>query len=219
MNAQTTPKPAAPAQPIKLHHFALSGHSHRVQLFLSLLNLPTEIILVDLRRGEHKTPAFLAMNRFGQVPVIQDGDVTLADSNAILVYLARRYDANGPWLPRDPVGEAEVQRWLTAAAGLLAFGPAHARVGVLFKRPIEARAYTLAEELFKVMDAQLASQRFLASTAAPTIADVALYTYTAHAPEGGIALTPYPHVQRWLADIEALPGFVGMPKSPVAPAV
>ncbi|KGM41985.1 glutathione S-transferase [Aquabacterium sp. NJ1] len=203
---------------MKLYHFALSGHSHRVQLFLSLLNLPTEVILVDLRRGEQKTPAFLAMNPFGQVPVIQDGDVTLADSNAILVYLARRYDPSGQWLPRDPVEEAQVQRWLSAAAGLLAFGPSHARAGVLFKRPIEARAYTLAEGLFKVMDAQLASQRFLASTSAPTIADVALYTYTAHAPEGGIALTPYPHVQRWLADIEALPGFVGMPKSPVAPA-
>ncbi|HET8695334.1 MAG TPA: glutathione S-transferase [Aquabacterium sp.] len=209
---------AAPAQPIKLYHFALSGHSHRVQLFLSLLNLPTEIIPVDLRRGEQKTPAFLAMNPFGQVPVIQDGEVTLADSNAILVYLARRYDPSGQWLPGDPVGEAQVQRWLTAAAGLLAFGPSHARVGVLFKRPIEARAYTLAEDLFKVMDAQLAAQRFLASTSAPTIADVALYTYTAHAPEGGIALTPYPHVQRWLADIEALPGFVGMPKSPAASA-
>ncbi len=209
---------AAPAQPIKLYHFALSGHSHRVQLFLSLLNLPTEIIPVDLRRGEQKTPAFLAMNPFGQVPVIQDGEVTLADSNAILVYLARRYDPSGQWLPGDPVGEAQVQRWLTAAAGLLAFGPSHARVGVLFKRPIEARAYTLAADLFKVMDAQLASQRFLASTSAPTIADVALYTYTAHAPEGGIALTPYPHVQRWLADIEALPGFVGMPKSPAASA-
>lgn len=209
---------AAPAQPIKLYHFALSGHSHRVQLFLSLLNLPTEIIPVDLRRGEQKTPAFLAMNPFGQVPVIQDGEVTLADSNAILVYPARRYDPSGQWLPGDPVGEAQVQRWLTAAAGALAFGPSHARVGVLFKRPIEARAYTLAEDLFKVMDAQLAAQRFLASTSAPTIADVALYTYTAHAPEGGIALTPYPHVQRWLADIEALPGFVGMPKSPAASA-
>jgi len=210
---------AAPAQPIKLYHFALSGHSHRVQLFLSLLNLPVEIILMDLPRGEQKTPAFLAMNSFGQVPVIQDGDVTLADSNAILVYLARRYDTSDRWLPRDAVGEAQVQRWLTAAAGLLAFGAAHARVGVLFKRPIEPRAYTLAADLLKVMDTQLASQRFLASDAAPTIADVALYTYTAHAPEGGVALSPYKHVQRWLTNIEALPGFVGMPKSPVAPAV
>lgn len=201
---------------LRLHDFALSGHAHRARLFLSLLGLAYETVPVDLRQGGHKTPAYLALNVFGQVPVLEDGDEVVADSNAILVYLARRYDTSGQWLPRDPVGEAEVQRWLTAAAGLLAFGAAHVRAGVLFKRPIEARAYTLAEDLFKVMEAQLASQRFLASTAAPTIADVALYTYTAHAPEGGIVLTPYPHVQRWLADIEALPGFVGMIKSPVA---
>jgi glutathione S-transferase len=208
-----------PAQPIRLHHFALSGHAHRVLLALSLLDLPHEVIAVDLRGGAHKSPNFLAMNPWGQVPVIQDGDVTLADSNAILVYLANRYDPTGQWLPRDALGQARVQNWLSAAAGLLAFGPAHARLGHVFKRPIEPRAYVLSATLLGVMDGQLAAQRWLASTATPTIADVSLYTYTAHAPEGGIDLAPYPHVQRWLADVEALPGFVGMPRSPAVEAV
>lgn len=208
-----------PAQPIRLHHFPLSGHSHRVLLALSLLGLPHEVVPVDLRQGEQKTPAFLAMNPFGQVPVIQDGDVALGDSNAILVYLVRRYDASGQWLPEDPLGLAHVQAWLSAAAGLLAFGPAHVRAGHVFKRPIEARAYALSDTLLGVMDQQLATHRWLVTGAAPTIADIALYTYTAHAPEGGIDLGPYTHVRRWLADIEALPGFVGMPRSPVvAPA-
>ncbi|HOY03186.1 MAG TPA: glutathione S-transferase N-terminal domain-containing protein, partial [Zoogloea sp.] len=69
-----------PAQAIQLFRFTLSGHSHRAELFLSLLGLPVEAVDVDLLGGQQKTPAYLAMNRFGQVPVIRDGDVTVADS-------------------------------------------------------------------------------------------------------------------------------------------
>lgn len=209
---------AKPAQPIRLYHFALSGHAHRVQLFLSLLGLPVEIAPVNVLKGEQKSPEFLAMNPFGQVPVIQDGDVTLADSNAILSYLARRYDQGGHWLPGDPVKAAQVQRWLSVAAGPLAFGPANARIAVLFKKTKDERALELAGNLLKVMDGTLAGQRFLVPGEAPTLADIALYTYTAHAPEGGVSLQPYPQVRRWLAEIEALPGFVGMPRSPVPEA-
>jgi glutathione S-transferase len=207
------------ANAIRLHHFALSGHSHRVLLMLSLLDLPHELVNVDLRAGEHKSPAFLALNPWGQVPVIEDGETTLADSNAILVYLATRYDADRRWLPAEPAAQARVQAWLSAAAGLLAFGPAHARAGHVFKRPIEARAYVLSATLLSVMSQQLAKTRWLASSEAPTIADIALYSYTAHAPEGGIDLAPYPDVRRWLKDVEALPGFVALPASPLpAPA-
>ncbi len=76
---------------IKLYRHPLSGHAHRVELMLSLLGLPTELIFVDLMKGEHKTPEFLAINSFGQVPVIDDNGTVLADSNAILVYLAAKY--------------------------------------------------------------------------------------------------------------------------------
>src|SRR5439155_15536458 len=104
-----------PARPILLHRYALSGHAHRAELLLSLLGLPFEKIEVDLARGEQKTPQFLALNPFGQVPVIEDGEVVVADSNAILTYLALRYDPSGRWLPRDPLGAAKVQRWLSVA--------------------------------------------------------------------------------------------------------
>ncbi len=73
---------------IRLYRSALSGHCHRVELFLSLLGLPHEPIDVNLAAREHKTPEFLALNPFGQIPVLQDGALTLADSNAILLYLA-----------------------------------------------------------------------------------------------------------------------------------
>ncbi|HET6829045.1 MAG TPA: glutathione S-transferase N-terminal domain-containing protein, partial [Ramlibacter sp.] len=76
-----------PAQPIKLYRMSLSGHCHRVELFLSLLGLTCELVEVDFAAGQHKQAAFLAKNPFGPIPVIEDGDVTLADSNAILVYL------------------------------------------------------------------------------------------------------------------------------------
>ncbi|GLH78196.1 glutathione S-transferase [Bradyrhizobium sp. SSBR45G] len=202
----------------RLYDFALSGHAHRARLMLSLLGLPHEIVAVDLKGGAHKRPDFLALNPFGQVPVLVDGDAVIADSNAILVYLAGRYDETGRWLPRDPLGQAQVQRWLSAAAGPLAFGPAAARVATLFGAPLDiARAHQIASGLFAVMEQELGRRPFLIGEA-PTIADVALYSYTAHAPEGGVSLTLYPHVRAWLSRIADLPGFVPMQASPVAGA-
>ena len=205
---------ARPAQAIKLHRFRLSGHSHRVELFLSLLELPFELIDVDLATKAHKTPAYLQMNPFGQVPVIQDGAVTLADSNAILVYLASKY-GHEQWLPRDPAGAAAVQRWLTVAAGLVAFGPAAARAINLFKRPLNAdEVIERSNNLFAVMEQELQKSAFLTGDT-PTIADIANYSYIALAPEGNVSLAPYPHLRNWLARIEGLPRFVPMVRSAV----
>ncbi|HMC17546.1 MAG TPA: glutathione S-transferase [Albitalea sp.] len=202
-----------PAQAIRLYSYFLSGHAHRVELFLSLLGLPFEKVEVDLAKGGQQTPEFTALNPWRQVPVIQDGDVTLADSNAILTYLALRYDADGSWLPRDPLGAAQVQRWLTVAAGSLAYGPARARAAVLFNGPRDPHCADIAKLLFGRIDAALATQPFLVGTQ-PTIADIALYSYTSHAPEGGISLQPFAKLREWLARIEALPGFVDMPRRP-----
>jgi glutathione S-transferase len=203
-----------PARAIQLHRMALSGHCHRVELFLSLLGLPYDIVEVDLARGAHKAPEFIAKNPFGQVPVIEDGDVTLADSNAILVYLEARY-APGQWLPREPLAAAQVQRWLSVAAGPLAFGAAAARVIQLFKRPDDpAEAIARANSLLKVMEQALSARPFLAGDK-PTLADIANYSYVARAPEGNVSLAPYAQVRAWLARIEGLPGFLPMVKTPV----
>ena len=203
-----------PATPIRLYHHALSGHVHRVELFLSLLDLPFEKITIDVFKREQRSEAFLARNAFGQIPVIDDGELTLADSNAILVYLAKRYDETHRWLPEDPLGAAKVQRWLSVAADQLANGPATVRFAALVGRPCDDSVIKQSTALFQVMDSELAAQPFLAATT-PTIADLALYAYTAHAPEGGISLEPYPNVRAWLARVEALPRFVGMQRSPV----
>jgi glutathione S-transferase len=203
-----------PARPIRLHSMTISGHAHRVRLFMTLLGLPFEIVEVNVLKGESRQPAFLALNPFGQVPVIEDGDTVLADSNAILVYLARRYDPSGRWLPADPLGAARVQRWLSVAAGELADGPAGARFSCLVGGTPTAAQLKTSRRVLGWIEQALAAQRFLAA-GEPTIADIAMYTYTAHAPEGALSLEPYAQLRAWLARIEALPGFVGMVRGPV----
>jgi glutathione S-transferase len=203
-----------PSAGITLYHHPLSGHSHRVRLYLSLLGLPTEPIEIDLMQAAHKQPAFLALNAFGQVPVIDDGGTIVADSNAILVYLARQYGSEH-WLPTDAAGTAAVQRWLSVAAGPIAFGPAAARLITVFGAAYDPEEVIgRAHALLKVMDSELAGRPFLVGNGA-TIADIACYSYVAHAPEGNVSLTAYPHVRTWLARIEALPGFVPMKPSAV----
>ncbi len=197
---------------MKLHGIPLSGHTHRVQLFLSLLNLPHEFVTVDLAGGAHRTPAFLAMSPFGEIPVLEDGDLNLADSTAILVYLALKYDASGRWLPREPVAAARVQRWLSTASGKIACGPAAARMVTVFGAPFDhERVRSIALRLFDTMEGELAGPYLVGD--APTLADVAAYSYIAHAPEGGVSLKPYPRIRAWLDNVRALPGFVGMPAS------
>lgn len=195
---------------ITLYRHPASGHAHRVELLLSLLQVPYTMVDVDLMRGAHKKPAFLAKNPLGQVPVLEDGDVTLADSNAILVYLALRYDAAQRFLPRDPVGAAHVQRWLSLASGELAYGPAALRRATLFQSPVDREKLEQAsKQLLGLLESTLATHPYLTGDDL-TIADIAMYTYTAHAPEGGLSLEPYPSLRAWIARIEALPRFVPM---------
>jgi glutathione S-transferase len=201
-----------PDNPITLYGFKLSGHSHRAELMLRLLDLPYRFEEVDIFNGAQRSDAFGALNCFRTVPVIDDSGTVIADSVAILVYLASRYDRARRWLPADAVGQAKVQRWLSVAQNQIAHGPARARVIQRFKGPYDlAQAQALAGRLFAVLDAELAPRDFILG-AEPTIADVALYSYTAVAPEGGIDLAPYPAINAWLRRVEALPRFEGMPQ-------
>lgn len=196
---------------LTLYGMALSGHSHRVELFLRLLKLPYRFVEAPapVREGAE----FLRLNPLGQIPVLQDGELVLADSNAILVYLAKRYAPDSGWLPEDPVAAAQVQRWLSLAAGEIAFGPARARVGARWGDTgmPATLMHKLADKVLRFMEASLAQQDFLALPT-PTLADLACYAYIAHAPEGGVSLAPYPRVRSWIARVQALPGFMPMPE-------
>jgi glutathione S-transferase len=168
---------------------------------------------VDLAGGQNRTPEFLAISPFGEVPVLEDGEVVLADSTAILVYLALKYDAAGRWLPRDPLTAATVQRWLSTASGKIAYGPCAARLVTVFGAPLDhQRAKAISTRLFDVLEGELAGRRFVLG-GQPSLADVAAFSYIAHAPEGGVSLKPYPHIRQWLDNVRALPGFVDMPAS------
>jgi glutathione S-transferase len=203
---------------IKLYRYPLSGHSHRVELFLSILGLEPEIIDVNLANGEHKQEAFLNKNIFGQVPVLEDGPITIADSNAILVYLASKYDSKRNWFPLGNEESAEVQRFLSIAAGEIAYGPASARLITVFGAELDQDALIKqSHALLETLEAHLKDRDWLAGEQA-TIADIADYTYIAHAPEGNVSLNGYPNVRAWLKRIEALPGFIAMQATAVGMA-
>ena len=198
---------------MNLYDVALSGHCHKARLFLSILALDHELIPVDLPGGENRQRDFLALNPMGQVPVLDDGGFIVRDSNAILVYLAAKYD-DGNWLPKDPEGLARVQEWLAVANKEIYLGPCVARLVKLFGMKLNYEAAVAqSRTLLTMLDAYLTGRDWLA-VERPTIADVACFSYIAHAPEGGISLEPYPHIRHWLRRVEGLPGFVDMPKSP-----
>jgi glutathione S-transferase len=199
---------------MKLYHHTLSGHSHRARLFLSLLGVKHELVFVDLKKREQKSADMLKLNPFGQVPVLQDGETVISDSNAILVYLAttlRRTD----WLPEAPAAAAAVQRWLSVAAGEVAHGPAAARLITVFGAAIDAEdAIRRSHALLTVVNDALSASGWLVGDHA-TIADIALYSYISSAPEGNVDLSGYRHVLAWLECIEALSGFVPFEKTAV----
>jgi glutathione S-transferase len=202
---------------MKLHHHPLSGHAHRAHLFLSLVGQAHEVSHVDLLAGANKRPEFLRLNRFGQVPVLDDDGTIVADSNAIMVYVAKKLGRTD-WLPDDPAEAAAVQRWLLVAAGELAHGPAAARLVAVFGAKRDAEEVTArAHALLQVLDAELADRAWIA-IARPTLADVALYSYVARAPEGHVDLAGYANVNAWLRRVEALPGFVPFPPAVADPA-
>ncbi|MET0439053.1 MAG: glutathione S-transferase [Devosia sp.] len=199
---------------MKLYYYPLSGHSHRARLFLSLIDMPFEIVTVDVGKDEQKAPDFLKLNSFGQLPVLEDNGVIVADSVAILVYLAKKFGRTD-WLPEDPIAAAKVQRWLSVAAGQIAYGPAAARLITLFGAEYDAdEVIKRSHDILKLIDAELHGRFWIASNL-PTIADVALYSYIAAAPEGFVDVSGYSHINAWLSRVEALPGFVAFEKNAV----
>lgn len=195
---------------IQLYGHEMSGNSYKVKLILELLHLDYEWIKVDLMKGEHKLSEYLALNPFGQVPLLSDGDTTLADAQAILVYLARQYGGD-LWLPLDALPLAQVVRWLSTTAGEVRQGPENARLYHLFGATninLE-RAHQKADYILTQLNNHLQTRTWL-EFERPTIADVSVFPYVALARDGKIDLDAYPHVLAWIDRVKHLPGFVGM---------
>lgn len=195
---------------LKVYSFDLSGNSYKVRLMLSLLGLPHEVIPVNLKVGEHKLPDFLELNPLGQVPILIDDEVRLRDSQAILVYLGRRYGGE-TWLPNQPEAMARVMQWLSFAANEIANSLTAARSYFLMNKKTDVElAQQKAHQILQVMDEHLHGRQWLEG-ARPTIADIACYPYVGLAPQAQVSLSAYPQIQKWLEQFKMLPDYICMP--------
>jgi glutathione S-transferase len=195
---------------IKLYSTLQSINGYKVRLLLSMLDLPYERVEIDMYGGEHKREPFLTLNPFGQMPALTDGEFKIADSHACLVYLARKYDRRGSWLPADAEGEAKVAEWLSKSANEIHQGPWMKRAKV--RRP---EAITLADaeidrrcdHILGIMDRHLAQRQWLA-LAQPTIADLSCYGPISMLDASGYDTARWTTVRAWMARITSLPGFI-----------
>lgn len=195
---------------IKLYDAEISGNCYKIRLILSLLKLEHELVPIDLKNGEQKSPAFLKLNPLGQVPVLTDGDVVIRDAQAILVYLARRYGGDD-WLPSEPEQMGKVMQWLSTAANEISNSLAPLRQHYLLNKPVNLElANKTAYQVLQILDEHLQQRDWLECNYL-TIADLACFPYIALASDAKIDLKPYPRVIAWLNRIKQLPGYVGMP--------
>jgi glutathione S-transferase len=194
----------------RLHSVEVSGNCYKVRLLCALLGVQVEIVPLDFVGGAHKKSPFIDLNPFGQLPVFEDGDIVLRDSQAILVYIGRKWGGE-EWLPTGAASLASVAQWLMVAENEVARGLADARLHDKFGRDIDiAAARDKSRSLLAIMDAHLRRNEWLA-LGRPTIADIACMPYIALGHEGGVTLESYPAVEAWIDRIKKLPGFIGMP--------
>ena len=201
---------------IRLHTTMGSINGYKVRILLSMLELAYERVEIDMYGGEHKRQPFLSLNPFGQMPAMQDGDYTIADSHACLVYLARKYDKSNRWLPVDAEGEAKVAEWLSKSANEVHQGPWMKRAKI--RRP---EAIKLSDEeidarcdyILGLMDAHLGARDWLALEH-PTIADLSCFGPISMLKVSGYDTDRWRGVTRWLDAVRALPGAIDIDGKP-----
>lgn len=195
---------------MKLYNVEFSGNCYKVRLLMSFLNIDCEIIPIDIAKREQKSPSYLEKNPLGEIPTLEDGDLVIRDSQAILVYLARKY-GNDDWLPNNASDMALVMQWLSTACNEIARGPMDARAHFKLKLKVDIeKAHEKSAAILMVIDQHLDNREWL-ELDRPTIADIACYPYIALSYEGKVSLDPYPNILQWIARIKALPNYIAMP--------
>ncbi|MDZ7629603.1 MAG: glutathione S-transferase family protein [Parvularculaceae bacterium] len=188
----------------KIYGDAVSGNCLKVKWIADLLNLPYEWIDTDILKGETRTPAFLALNPAGQIPLlVTPKGKPLAQSNAILLYLAEKH--GGGLLPEKTFDRAKVYEWLfweqyshEPCVAVRRFQKTY------LKKPdaeIDPKLMERGLAALARMEDQLTNERWIAG-ASFTLADIALVAYTRVAPEGGFDLNAFPVVKAWVARVE-----------------
>jgi glutathione S-transferase len=204
---------------IVLYNYDLDENCYKVRIALSMLGISYRTVAVNTFPGrEHKTPAFLARNPLGSLPVIEDGDITLFGAEAILSHLAASHDSARTWLPIGGADFAGVMQWLMYSAGELAVASS-ARAHALFDAPGDETALRAgAREALRVMDDHVTARGFAGcgwfAGNGPTIADIALFPAFALSRDFGVDHDEYPALRRWARRFRALPGFLTMPGIP-----
>ena len=197
---------------MKLYGDHESGNCYKIRLLLGHLDRSYEWVDVDILARETRTPQFLEKNPNGRVPVVElDDGNHLAESNAILWYLARGTD----FLPAPPFDQAKTLEWLFFEQYSHEPYIATSRFWIHYLDAREQYADKLAEKrepgyhALRVMERHLAGRPFFVGPRM-TIADVALYAYTHVAGEGDFDLGGFPAVRSWLDRVAAVPGHVPM---------
>jgi glutathione S-transferase len=202
---------------ITLYDYELSGNCYKLRLLMSMLGVEYKTVPIDFYPGrEHKSEWFGKLNPLGQIPVIDDDGFVLRDAQAILVYLAAKYDPSGRWYPREsPALLGEVGQWLAFADGITATASA-ARLhdGLFYDFDIEA-ARAGAHKLFRILDEHLwfgerEGRDWICAAPHPTVADIACFPYIMLSEEGGISRQDYPAIRRWCDRVKRIKGFTVM---------
>jgi glutathione S-transferase len=205
--------------PMKLYSGAESGNSWKVRILLEQLEVPYEKVLVDLLKWEHKQPDFMRdLNPRGQVPVLEDDGRRFWDSAACMIYLARKME-RVDWLPIEAAEIAEVMQWVSMAATEIHFGLQYGRRGMMRDRWViggsenKAQYQALGKMALSALEWRLRDHPWLALDRI-TIADIACFPYTLHAPQADLPLEGYPGVRAWLARCQAMPRWASPPQPP-----
>ena len=200
---------------MKLYDYLPSGNSYKIRLLLSYLGIPYTHVPIDIIKGETQTPAFLAMNPAGQIPLLQLGDGrTLAESNAILTFLAE----DTPYLPVNHFDRAKALQWMFWEQYRHEPAIAVARFITIYAPERAAELPILREKgnaALSVMEGHLDGRSFFVGNR-PSLADIALYAYTHVAGEAEFALSDYPHVSAWCARMAEHPKHILITDVPVS---
>lgn len=199
--------------PLILHEYAPSGNCYKIRLTAALIGTAIERRSYDILAGETRTAAFLAsVNANGRIPVLQDGDRFLPESNAACFYLAD----GSALIPSDPFDRADMLRWMfweqynhepnIATVRFWLGWVGEGNLDDLQRALLPAKRVAGAAAL-KLMDEHLAGRDWFVGRA-PSLADICLYAYSHVAEEGGFALAPYPAVRAWIARVERLDGYI-----------
>lgn len=192
-----------------LYTHPLSANAHKVKLLLGFLDLPYDERDIDIPAGEQRDAAFRAISALGQIPVLDDRDVRIRDSQAILIYLARR-EARADWWPDDAIEQGLVAQWLSFAALEQQIGINRARLHFRLGVPCDlGAAQAQGEATLRLLDDHLSGREWL-ELGRPTIADCACAPFAARAGEAGHDLAGFDNVAAWIARILVLPGFTPM---------